>query len=480
MKILLIFPKWTQEYGMITYFARKASVWPPLNLAYLAAIAEDQGHTVKIIDGEAEDLPVEKMVVEAGKFAPDIIGMTATTPFFRFSLELAKRLKSNFSKVPIVIGGPHISVLKKEAFYDCFDYGFIGESDGSWQLFLKCIENKGDISQIKGILYREKEEVKFTGQPDLIADVDSIPVPARHLLKLNRYNIGTLHGTKNFTTVMTSRGCPFKCIFCSTDVFGKKLRQRSIGLVIDEITSIISKFNIRHIIFLDDTLTIDKKYIMELCDNIISRKLNITFDCGTRANLVDEELIKKMAEAGLIRISFGLESVDENIRRIMKKEVPLESYKKANEITNRYNIETLNSCMIGLPGKTKETVRNTLHFLRSSKEIKQANISIAVPYPGTELYEMAKKGEHALKLETNDFSKFIRYGGAVMSVGSLSPQELIRIQNDAFISIYLAPWRWVPVLRKSGVIGLFLTFLRFIKSFQRVILNTDGFFWFKD
>ena len=124
MKILLIFPKWTQNYGMISYFARKASVWPPLNLAYLAAIAENLGHSVKILDGEAQDIPLEKMIVEAGEFKPDIIGLTATTPFFQFSLETAQRLKSSFPEIPVVIGGPHISVLRQEGFFECFDYGF--------------------------------------------------------------------------------------------------------------------------------------------------------------------------------------------------------------------------------------------------------------------------------------------------------------------------------------------------------------------
>jgi radical SAM superfamily enzyme YgiQ (UPF0313 family) len=230
---------------------------------------------------------------------------------------------------------------------------------------------------------------------------------------------------------------------------------------------------------LDDTLTLDKNHILELCDIIESEKLNITLDAGTRANLVDEEIISRLSKVGLIRLSFGLESVDPNIRKIMRKEVPLESYEIANKLTNKYNIETLNSCMIGLPGETVDTVRKTLSFLRHSREIKQANLSIAIPYPGTELYEMAKKGEYGLKLEIDDFSKFRRYGSAVMSVGNLSPDDLIRLQNDAFVSIYMAPWRWLPVLKKSGFIGLLLTFMRFIKSFKRIVFNKNGLFWFK-
>lgn len=451
-----------------------------MNLAYLAAIAENEGYEVKIIDGEADNIPINGMISCTAMFKPDIIGLTATTPFFHVVVELAQSLKQNFREIPIVIGGAHITILREKAFGSFFDYAFIGEAEESWPLFLEQYEKGEDISEIKGILYRDKSEIKFTGAAAPITDIDLIPFPARHLLKVDKYNIGTLRGVKNFTTIMTMRGCPFKCIFCSTKVFGSRVRKRSPRLVVDEIISVVSKYNIKHFIPLDDTFTLDKKHVLELCDIIESEKLDITFDIGTRANLIDEEIVSRMAKVGLIRISYGLESVSPNIRQIMRKEVPLESYEMANRLTNKYDIETLNSCMIGLPGETVDTIRETLRFLRNSREIKQANLSIAIPYPGTELYEMAKKGEHGLKLMTDDFSKFRRYGSAVMSVGDLSPDDLIRLQNDAFVSIYMASWRWLPVLKKSGIIGLLLTFIRFVRSFKRIILNKDGLFRFKD
>ncbi|MCX9014276.1 MAG: radical SAM protein [Candidatus Methanoperedens sp.] len=464
MKIILIYPKWTQEYGTFGSFAKKASVWPPLNLAFLAAIAENLGHDVKIIDGEAEDISLEKMVELTVAFNPDIIGITATTPFYHIAVELANELKKQVNEVPLIIGGPHITVLKENAFFPCFDYAFIGEADESWSLFLKLYEEGKGISAVKGLLFRDGENIVFTGDADPVYDLDYMPPPARHLLQMDKYTIGTMEGTKKFTTIMSVRGCPFKCIFCSTKVFGSRFRKRSPRLVVNEMKSIVEKYGIRHFMFLDDTLTLEKNHILAICDLIVEEKLDITFEGSTRANLVDEEIISKMVKAGLIRISFGLESVDGNIRRIMRKEVPLESYIIANKLTNKYGIETLNSCMIGLPGETFDTVKKTLSFLRDSHEIKQANISIAVPYPGTELYDMAKRGDYGLKLLVDDFSQFRRYNSAVMSVGDLSPDELIKIQNDAFASIYLAPWRLIPMLRKSGLSGVYLTFTRLIKS----------------
>ena len=446
---------------MFAHFAKKSAVIPPLNLTYIAAVAEKE-HEVKIVDCEAEDISAEKLLEIIGEYQPHLIGTTSTTPTFHYTVEYAKKIKENFN-TPIAIGGSHITVLKERVFEDCFDYGFLGEAEESWRLFL---ENK-DIFRVKRAIYNE-----------VPIDIDSVPFPALHLLKMDRYKLGTMRGIKKVAPVMMSRGCPFKCIFCTTDVFGKKVRRRNLDLVMKEITHSIEKFGTEHLFFFDDTLTLDRDYILRLCDRL--KKLNITFEGSTRANLVDEGIISAMADAGLIRLSFGLESVNPNIRKIIRKEVPLESYAIANRLTNKYNIETLNSCMIGLPGETIDTIRETLSFLRKAKEVKQANLAIAVPYPGTELYDMAVRGDYRLNLLTHDFSKFWRYNSAVMNVGDFTPKDLIRLQNDAFVSIYIAPWRWLPMIRKQGMFGAVLTFFRLLKSLKRIILNENGLFRFKE
>jgi len=465
MKIALLYPLWTEKYGDIAHFSR-AGIYPPLNLAFLAAYAESKGHNVIIIDGEAEGLPIDEMVKRVMRFNPDLIGITATTPFFHISVELGNALK-RVMNVPICIGGPHISVLKEKSFEKCFDFAFIGEADVSWNLFLEMFESNENIKDVKGILFREKNEVIFTGYPDTFEDINKIEIPARHLLKNELYNIATVNGLKKFTSIMTVRGCPFDCIFCSTKTFGKDIRRRNPELVIQEINGCIEKYGIRHFVFLDGTLTLHRQHILDICNLIIKDKLNITFEGGTRANLIDDELIKKMKDAGCIRLGFGLETVDEAIRETIKKRVPLESYVEANKLTNKYGIESLNPCIIGLPGESYESIKKTLAFLRRSKDIKQANMSIAVPYPGTELFEMAKKGEKGLILETEDFTQYRRYDASVMTVGELTPEILLDIQNEAYASIYLAPWRWETMIRKFGPMGALLTFNRLVKCLKR-------------
>jgi anaerobic magnesium-protoporphyrin IX monomethyl ester cyclase len=456
MKVSLLYPSWTREYDKISHFAKKAGRFPPLNLAYLGAIAEEAGHEVRITDGESEELPLERIVDGTLDFQPDVIGITATTPFYHLAVELATALKKR-SDAPIAIGGPHITVLREKVFDDCFDFGFVREAETSWANFLERWDSDCDVKDVKGILYREGGEVKYSGDIDPVKSLDSLPIPARHLLKNEMYRLGTMEGTKQFTSIITVRGCPFKCIFCSTEVFGNNTSRRSPEKVVEEMAEVVERYGTNHFMILDDTLTLYRPHIEEICDRIISSGLDITFEGSTRANLIDEDLVKKMKTAGLTRLSFGLETVDEGMRKRMRKNVPLGSYKAANFLTNKYGIETLNSCMIGLPGETEETIRKTLRFLRESKEIKQANISIAVPYPGTELYALAEEGKDGLSWADKDFSQFRRYNSAVMQVGNLSPEDLVDLQNEAFASIYLAPWRWMPMIKKSGLKGAWLT-----------------------
>ena len=178
-------------------------------------------------------------------------------------------------------------------------------------------------------------------------------------------------------------------------------------------------------------------------------------------------MIELMSKAGLIRMSFGLETVDSEMRKTMKKQVPLKYYSEANRILNKYNIEATNSVMIGLPGETRENVQQTLDYLKNDSEVKMANFAIAIPYPGTEFYGMASSGHSGIDLISDDFSEYKRYGSAVTNVGDLSAQDLIDLQNEGFVSIYSKPNRWKSVIKKNGWFGGMLMLLRVLK----LILN---------
>ena len=354
--------------------------------------------------------------------------------------------------------------MEEKVLTKAFDYAFIGEGEEPWKKFLNVLDAHGDLSEVPGIIYRDENLlIQKTEKTNTSKNLDIYPRPAYHLLKMGEYRLGTLKGRLPFSSIQLVRGCPWKCIFCASDQLETtRILKRSVSTIVDEIEGLVNTYGIKHFMIIDDVLTLVRKTTVEFCNQLIDRKINITFEGSTRANLLDDELVGLMKKAGLIRLSFGLETVDEDMRKTMNKKVPLDAYREANALLNKHKIEALNSVMIGLPGESEENVWKTLNFLKGAREVKQANFAIAVPYPGTVFHDMASSGEHDIELLTEDFTEYKRYGHAVTNVGKLTSEDLLRLQNEGFVSIYSKWWRWWPVVKKNGVIGLYLTFHRML------------------
>ncbi len=462
MRVGFVYPAWTKSYGIFGYFARRNSSWPPMNLALLGAIIKQHGHEAFIVDGTPDNLSVEDTVAKVLAEKPDIVGLTTYSPFFHVQVELATALKKARPDLPVMIGGSHTTIVKEKALLDCFDYVFVGEAEEVLPRFLDRLQEGRTPEGLKGIIWRgEDGKPVFEGAADPVQDFDSLPMADRTLLDNSRYLLGTLEGRNPFTLIQTTRGCPWKCIFCaSKDLNTTLIRRRSPESVVAEMKHVVDTYGIRHFFIVDDVLTLYDEHILKICDIIEEEGLDVTWESSTRANLVNDEQVKRMAECGLIRLSFGLETVDTEMRKTMKKKVPLQYYVEANRILNEHNVEAMNSVMIGLPGESEETVRTLLRFLGENRDIKQANLAIAVPYPGTEFYQIAKQGDQGVTLHTDDFSQYRRYGAAVTTVGNLTPKDLVELQNEGFVRIYAAPWRWAPMYGKHGVFGFVLLFVR--------------------
>ena len=462
MRVGFIYPAWTKSYGIFGYFARRNSSWPPMNLALLGAVVEENGHEAFVVDGTLDDWSVEKTVEETLRQNPDIIGLTSYSPFFHIQVEMATAIKKVAPDLPVMIGGSHATIVKEKALLPCFDYVFVGESEQVLPEFLSRLENGKDLTSLNGVIWRGADgESVFEGTGPALIEFDDLPMPDRELVDNSRYLLGTLQGRNPFTLIQTTRGCPWKCIFCaSEDLNTTRVLRRSPGSVVAEMKHVVETYGIRHFFIVDDVLTLYDEHILKVCDLIEEEGLDVTWEGSTRANLVSDEQVKRMAECGLIRLSFGLETVDTEMRKTMKKKVPLKYYIEANQILNKHNVEAMNSVMIGLPGETEETVRTLLRFLGENRDIKQANLAIAVPYPGTEFYQIAKEGEQGMTLHSDDFSQYRRYGAAVTTVGELTPKDLVELQNEGFVRIYAAPWRWAPMYSKHGLFGFVLMFVR--------------------
>jgi radical SAM superfamily enzyme YgiQ (UPF0313 family) len=266
---------------------------------------------------------------------------------------------------------------------------------------------------------------------------------------------------------MTSRGCPFRCIFCSAStVFGRKVRKRDIPCVLDELEFCVRQLGITHFSFIDDTLTLDHGRVRELCAGIIGRKLDITWEGWTRANTVDVDILATMHEAGFRRVSFGIESANKEIAAKVKKGVPLEAYRRAYRAAKSVGLETRGSIILGMPGETRATAMETLRFACGLGDCDQLYINIATPYPATELYDIAVAGGDGMRLLTRDFSEYRRYGNSVVEVNDLSAADLIRLQRLGFLMFYLRPRRILYNFRRAGLTA----FLKNASAFARSVL----------
>ncbi|NQU56872.1 MAG: B12-binding domain-containing radical SAM protein, partial [Rhodospirillales bacterium] len=343
-----------------------------MNLAILGAVVQQHGHEAFIVDGTLDDLSVEETIAEILSKKPDIIGLTSYSPFFHVQVELATALKKVAPDLPIMIGGAHATIVKEKALLECFDYVFVGEAENTLPELLSRLENGKDLSSLKGVVWRGRDgQPVFEGPAPATEDFDALPIPDRALVDNMQYLLGTMQGRNPFTLIQTTRGCPWKCIFCaSEDLNTTRILRRSPESVVEEMKGVVEKYGIRHFFIVDDVLTLYDEHILKICDLIEKENLKVTWEGNTRANLIEDAQAKRMAECGLVRLSLGLETVDTEMRKTMNKKVPLKYYVEANHILNKYNIEALNSVMIGLPGETEDTVRNMLKFLSENRDIK--------------------------------------------------------------------------------------------------------------
>lgn len=488
-RVIWGFPLWDSVYGLFGHFARRNSTWPCLNLALLGAVCEANGHEAIIFDGEAEQWPVEVLARKIVDAKPDIVGISAYSPFFHLSADLAGEIKKINKDIPVMGGGPHFTIVKEKAMLPQFDYGFLGEGEDSLPAFLNAFDSSCKFSGIRGLMYRENGEIKSTG-PRWVVDspmkkadlgknypLDRIPLPARHLLPMRKYKLGTPRGRNNFTSIQTQRGCAWKCIFCASEAIKTtRVILKSPKRVIEEMKDIATRFPfIQHLYIVDDVLLFWPEHILEICDRMDAEGLKFTFESSTRANTVTEDLIKRLSKSGLIRLSFGLETIDPVMRVTMAKKVPIADYPRSSKICADYGVEAMNSLMIGLPGETRATVMATLDWVSRQRDIKQANLAIAIPYPGTEFHEMAARGDYGVELLDFELAHYLRYGRAVTNVGDLSAQDLIDLQNEGFVMIYSKPWRWMPVWKKHGLFGFLLQMYRVLKLWKKRFLRLSPF-----
>jgi len=420
----------------------------PLGLAYLASFIEKDGHKVKIIDSNTLGYRIKDIKEEIEKFNPHLVGVTATTSCIYDAYEVAKIIKEVDPGIKVVIGGPHVTFIAKETLKECpfIDVVVRGEGEETFRELVNFFESSSEdtwsLEEVKGITFRKDNKIIETDSRSLIKNLDSIPFPAYHLLPMEKYS---LEG-KRFATIITSRGCPFSCIFCSSSrLFGKTWRARSPENVIEEIKLLKNKYGVREIEFLDDTFTLNKKRAEKICELLIKEKLDISWSCSSRVDTIDESLIEKLKKAGCHTIYVGVESGSQKILNIIDKGITLPQIEKTINLIKKVNINSFGSFILGIPGETVKTIKKTINFAKKLNP-SFVQFSICTPYPGTKLFEMAKEKGWLL---TKDWSKYTILD-QVMKIPGMVTTNLNRWLLRAYLSFYLRPKFILDQLKRKG------------------------------
>lgn len=406
-------------------------------------------------------------------YQPDIVGIQIVSPLWLTAVAIATAIKERFGqKIRVVAGGPHVTLTREEALREApaFDYAVLSESEDGMRELVEAITRgeSHDVAKVTGILYRDGDVVRATPPRTLRPDVDNLHFPDRADLDHSKYLFSVPGaGIRRFTTLITSRGCPYNCTFCTEPLmYGRTTRFRSATNVVDEIQDFHDRHQINHFIFVDDTLTTRKERIMDMCAQLKSRNLDITWEGWTHVNTVSPDLLHVMADAGLRRLSFGIESGNAEVLKSLQKNSTLPRVREAYKWAKDAGIETRGSVILGLPGDTKASVQETIDFVVSLKECDHAYFNIAMPYPGTEIRRQALAGEAGVRLLTEEYSELRRQGQkVVMEVNDLDTKALLQFQRQAYLRFWLTPRRILYNVVRSGFKAALQNGWAFFRSF---------------
>lgn len=465
MKVLLVIPPYTHAKGEQYFLVF------PLGIAYIAGALEAAGHEVKVIDSLIEDpnpkykndgtfllgLEWNNLMGKIKECNPDIVGVSCGfTSQFKNTEKLCKLIREYKPGIKIFGGGAHASALTNKVIKDhLIDYAIFGEAEETVVELLDTVDKKGDLSKVNGIGYLDNAgKVQITDKRPFIKNLDSLPFPAHHLFPMQKYFKFGKNKTHNFyakrypcVTVVTSRGCPYTCSFCSVHtVWARSWRPRSPENVLDEIELLVKKYGVREIQFEDDNLTLIKDRAMKFFQGIIDRGIDISWTTpnGVVVNTLDEELIQKMKESGCYRINIGIESGNQHVvDTIVKKPLSLDYCRKVVKMLKKHKISVTGFFVIGMPGETIRNIKETIEFAKTN-DFDDVLFSIATPYPGTELWDTAIK-EGYIKQDPYGSPETLKPKYAAISTKDFTTEQVEKLRNKAYFEFQLSKLKRNPV-----------------------------------
>jgi anaerobic magnesium-protoporphyrin IX monomethyl ester cyclase len=426
-EIILIYPPYS--------YPRKN---PPLGLAYIAAVLEREGYSVKIIDVSAEGFNYADIENRIRSEQPKLVGVSFMTPQTGEAFKITALVKKINPQITTVVGGPHSTAIPTEILEEkSIDFAVIGEGEITMlELADKIIRNKErELKDIKGIAYKKNNEIIITEPRPFIENLDTLPLPAWHLLPVDKYCVASTgaKSSKNVFNIFSSRGCPNQCIFCGgPKIMGRRYRRRSPKNIVQELIYLKNKFGANQFDFQDDSVTVFKDSLREMCQEIIKNNLDIIWMCNSRVDILDLETLLLMKEAGCARIDLGVESGDDNVLKRIKKGITIEQVKKAHQMAKQAGITINSFAMVGNLGEDFSSVKKTAKLMKELGE--DVNVSISTPFPASELYGIAKQNNW---LKVHDWNKY------VTAPTSLPGYEPVMITDKMSQKEILTAWYWL-------------------------------------
>jgi len=412
---------------------------PPIYLAYAASVLK-KDHNVKLMDCVAMELEKKDFYNRVKKYKPDFLVMDTSTPSIINDIDIAKKIKE-ITNTKIILVGPHVSALPQQTFEmgQWIDYIAMGEYDYTLPELIKKSGKNKSLKNVKGISYQSNGKIVVTKRREPIQNLDELPWPDRNQLPIDKYKDTLL--TDPFTFIVTARGCPCLCNYCLWPqvMFYRKLRTRNPTDVVDEVEHCISKYNLKSYKFFDDTFTIDKKRVKQICEDIIDRGIDKPWICNARVNNLDKETMKIMKKAGCNLFKIGVETGTQKLLNVIKKGTTIQQIEKFFKLTKEVGIKTFGSFMVGLPGETKQTIRNTINLAKKI-EPDMAQFIILSPLPGTEMFDyMTKNRWISFPIDWSDYVTEEGFVNIVFKHPNFPEDELRDICGQMWKEFYLRP-----------------------------------------
>lgn len=480
MKIYLLNPPFVHRYSRNSRWAarcRGGALYYPIWLSYTAGLLEKEGHNVKLVDSPAWGWDLENVKEDAKKFKPDLIVVESNFQSLTNDVMVAKGIKTEMDAVSVLVGPP-TSQFPEKILNDGIDIAARFEYDFTIRDIAKTIEEGKRFEHIKGISYKEKGKVIHNPDRKFITskELDEIPFVSKvykKYLNIKNYFLG--HTLFPMVQIFTGRGCPNQCTFCSwpETLMGRRYRVRSVGNVIDEFEYITKELpEVKEIFIEDDTFTINKRRIKEVCSEIKRRRLKIIWSCNARADL-DYESMKVMKKAGCRLLDVGYESGSDKILKNIKKGITTDDSRKFTKDAKRAGLMILGDFILGMPGETKETAEKTINF---AKEIKPniVQFAVATPIPGTEFYDYVKENGFLLVADLEESLDKDGFQKCIISYPDFTKEDIESYVDKALKEYYLSPsfilTAMKNVFRKNGLHelkGMVMSAKVFMKYIER-------------